>query len=52
MAKSFSDLSIRIPEKELTTDNAVMIAMAGYLSHISGLDSEVELKAKGNLKYV
>jgi len=47
----FPDLILRIPERELATDNAVMIAMAGYLSHISGVNSKMELKARGNLKY-
>jgi N6-L-threonylcarbamoyladenine synthase len=38
-----------LPEKSLATDNAVMIAMAGYLSMISG-QKFPELRAKGNLK--
>jgi N6-L-threonylcarbamoyladenine synthase len=41
-----------MPEKELATDNAVMIAMAGYLSIISGSRDHglPKLEAKGNLK--
>lgn len=48
----FTNLDLRIPEKELTTDNATMIAMAGYLSHLSGRDNEIALKAQGQLKYI
>lgn len=53
--KKFLDLGEReslpvlIPEKNLSTDNAVMIAMAAYFSLISG-EKLPELKANGNLK--
>ncbi|MEK7062600.1 MAG: tRNA (adenosine(37)-N6)-threonylcarbamoyltransferase complex transferase subunit TsaD [Patescibacteria group bacterium] len=50
LKEEFSDLILRIPEKDLATDNAVMIAMAGYFSHVFS-PSKIELKAKGNLKY-
>ena len=30
MAREFSDISLRIPSAELTTDNAIMIALAGF----------------------
>jgi N6-L-threonylcarbamoyladenine synthase len=38
-----------VPEKSLSTDNAVMIAMAAYLSLLSG-ENLPELKANGNLR--
>lgn len=41
------NMEVLIPEKSLTTDNAVMIAMAGYLTHLNG--EKIELKADGNL---
>jgi N6-L-threonylcarbamoyladenine synthase len=51
MVSDMRELLLQIPEKKLTTDNAVMIAMAGYLSYISGMDKKLETRAKGNLKY-
>jgi N6-L-threonylcarbamoyladenine synthase len=42
---------IKIPPSELTTDNATMIAMAGYLSRLSKTETKFEIKAKGNLRY-
>lgn len=50
-------ISVMIPEKLLSTDNAVMIAMSGYLSCISGkvtplsaIEFGKTVKALGNLK--
>lgn len=48
LMQEFPETRLLIPEKPLTTDNAVMIAMAGYLAELSG--EKIELKAKGNLK--
>lgn len=46
----YPDLDILIPEKSLTTDNATMIAMAGYIEYLkNGVDTE-NLKANGNLE--
>lgn len=44
----FPELKILIPEKELTTDNATMIAIAGYLNTINKQDYPLE--AQGNLR--
>ncbi len=50
MAQTFPDVELRIPEKEFTTDNAIMIGIAGYLRALAKdyVDSE-NLKANGNL---
>jgi N6-L-threonylcarbamoyladenine synthase len=45
----YSDLQILIPEKSLTTDNATMIATAGYIEYLGGTKKNTELKARGNL---
>jgi N6-L-threonylcarbamoyladenine synthase len=42
-------MEILIPEKSLTTDNATMIAAAGYIEYLRNKDSGRELKAQGNL---
>jgi tRNA A37 threonylcarbamoyltransferase TsaD len=39
-----------IPEIELSTDNAVMIAIAGYIDHLSGKKPSTVIVAQGNLK--
>lgn len=44
----YPDLEILIPEKSLTTDNATMIAAAGFIEYLKG-GKETELKANGNL---
>jgi len=46
--KIYSDLKILIPEKSLTTDNATMIAAAGYIEFLKG-GNEVKLEAQGKL---
>lgn len=49
LKSNFPQLEILIPERELTTDNATMIAIAGYIKYLkSGVEKE-ELKADGNL---
>lgn len=50
MIKKYEDINILIPDKEITTDNALMIALAGYFAikqerKIGGLD----FRAEGNL---
>jgi N6-L-threonylcarbamoyladenine synthase len=47
LKNKFKDIEILIPERELTTDNATMIAYAGYISFLQKED--LPLKAKGNL---
>lgn len=52
LSKEFTDLAFSIPERELATDNAVMIAMAGYLNILkkpSILKSKKKIKASGNI---
>ena len=45
-----SDVSFSIPPRELTTDNAIMIGMAGYFAYVRGVRADVEvLQADGNL---
>ncbi len=46
----FPEITLKIASKNLTTDNAVMIAVAGYISFISGKTESLEIKALGNLK--
>jgi N6-L-threonylcarbamoyladenine synthase len=45
MTKDFENLTLHIPEKELATDNSVMIGMAGYL-HIVSEPSILKIKKK------
>lgn len=52
--ETYPDLEILIPDKDLTTDNATMIAAAGYIDHLNlpaqaGGSGARELRAKGNL---
>ncbi len=46
----FSDVSLYLPSPRLTTDNAVMIALAAY-AHTNGVipQTEINLTAQGNL---
>lgn len=46
----YPDLNILIPEKSLTTDNATMIAMAGYIKYLTSGENTENLKAEGNLE--
>ena len=48
----FPDIKLRMPEKQLTTDNAVMIGIAAYVEAVknpSVLAQEKKITAKGNL---
>ncbi len=45
----FSETKLLIPEIKLSTDNAVMIAAAGYINHLCGKQPEFDIKAQGNL---
>jgi len=48
LKENYPKLEISIPEKSLTTDNATMIAAAGYIEYLRN-NKEKELKADGNL---
>ena len=50
-AKLAEDLNIEflVPEISESTDNAFMIALAGYINIKAGKKPEIEFKAKGNL---
>ncbi len=50
LKKYYPELKIMIPEKSLTTDNATMIAAAGFIEYLRGKKgSQKELRADGNL---
>ena len=44
------NMKIYYPEPVLCTDNAAMIASAGYYNYINGITSDLELNAIPNLK--
>jgi N6-L-threonylcarbamoyladenine synthase len=44
------DLHVSFPTRELSTDNAVMIALAGYFGKKVSIDSK-QLTAQGNLSF-
>ena len=45
-----NNIEIYYPELKLCTDNAAMIASAGYYDYVAGLKSELSLNAIPNLK--
>jgi N6-L-threonylcarbamoyladenine synthase len=47
--KVYSETALLIPDIALSTDNAVMIAMAGYIDFLSGKKSATTIVASGNL---
>lgn len=47
LQERYGDLKILIPEKSLTTDNATMIAAAGYIDYLN--KTHLALKAEGKL---
>ena len=49
LKENYPDLEILIPEKSLTTDNATMIAAAGFIEYLRNPSPSKELKAQGNL---
>lgn len=50
IGKEFAHVALRIPSQELTTDNAIMIGIAGYYHALRKEFANVEeLKANGNL---
>ena len=50
LPNEFKDLQIYMPDMKLCTDNAAMIASAGYYNFIKGNTSELDLNAVPNLK--
>ena len=48
LKETYPGMEVLIPEKSLTTDNATMIATAGYIEYLIGKPTG-ELKANGNL---
>jgi len=48
--KHAPDVQMLIPDRSLTTDNAIMIGVAGYFRHLSGeKDNPFTITAQGNL---
>lgn len=51
LAREFPGLNLRIPDKSLSTDNAVMMGIAAYAQILkNGLKNQEEIVARGNLK--
>ncbi len=51
LAKNMPGLTLQIPRISHTTDNAIMIGIAGYQRYVAGVRGEITtLKAEGNLK--
>ena len=51
LKKEFEYLEIIFPEKKLSTDNAIMIGIAGYLRAVNKKGKvQKNIKAKGNLE--
>jgi N6-L-threonylcarbamoyladenine synthase len=49
LKENYQNLEVLIPEKSLTTDNATMIATAGFIEYLRDKTQNKELKAEGNL---
>ena len=49
MIRDFPDTALLIPDFDLSTDNAVMIAVASYFNYLSGAKPATEITAEGNL---
>lgn len=48
--QQFSDIDLRLPEVKITGDNAIMIAIAGYLRILGGAKRAGALRANANLR--
>lgn len=52
IAEKFADVRLRIPTKELSTDNALMIACAGYIEYtLHPEKANGAIKARGNMSF-
>jgi N6-L-threonylcarbamoyladenine synthase len=51
LAATHPGLKLLMPELNLSTDNAIMIAIAGYFDHLSGKQPQTSIKAEGNLQF-
>jgi N6-L-threonylcarbamoyladenine synthase len=49
LKEKYPEMEVLIPEKTLTTDNATMIAAAGYIEYLKNGKPGGELRAQGNL---
>ncbi|MBX4181387.1 tRNA (adenosine(37)-N6)-threonylcarbamoyltransferase complex transferase subunit TsaD [Candidatus Parcubacteria bacterium] len=52
LIQEFPDLTLKLPERSLATDNAVMIGIAGFIRVQNDLDilnTQSEIRARGNL---
>ena len=50
LENEFTGLKVYMPDMKLCTDNAAMIASAGYFNYIKGNTNELDLNAAPNLK--
>jgi N6-L-threonylcarbamoyladenine synthase len=52
IAEKFPDITLRIPTKDMSTDNALMIASAGYIEHLLHPEKVGgKIKAIGNMSF-
>lgn len=54
LENKYSDLSVKMPTNELSTDNSLMIASAVYIESLVNpevINNRAEIKASGNLKF-
>ncbi|MFA6094523.1 MAG: tRNA (adenosine(37)-N6)-threonylcarbamoyltransferase complex transferase subunit TsaD [Candidatus Paceibacterota bacterium] len=49
LQKEFEGLEVRVPTRNLSTDNAVMIAIAGFMRILRGNEHSVDFRAKGTM---
>ncbi|MFH0804276.1 MAG: tRNA (adenosine(37)-N6)-threonylcarbamoyltransferase complex transferase subunit TsaD, partial [Candidatus Zambryskibacteria bacterium] len=52
LKENYQEMEVLIPEKFLTTDNATMIAAAGFIEYLRNGKREGKLKAQGNLDII
>ena len=50
-AAAYSDFELLLPDKELRTDNALMIGLAGYMKWLEKTWHDRDISAKGNLSF-
>ncbi len=52
IAEKFPDVTLRIPTKDMSTDNALMIASAGYIEYLLHPEKvSGKIKAQGNMSF-